>query len=125
MTQTEILIKNLAEGELVRAMKEAGMDKTTLSGLGTLFIQDMVYTAIVPGKTAAVYDWLRANGHGDLIRDYVQPSTLKVFVKDLRSKNEPLPEEVKVTVIPTVQTRAVYQTTIGNDNAKATADNED
>lgn len=44
----------------------------------------------------AFFAWLRENGHGELIKENVHPTTLKSWVKNQRKANQPIPEMVEV-----------------------------
>jgi hypothetical protein len=105
LTEVNIEIKKLSEIDLVKALEEAGLDKCTITGFGTIFVNDAFYVAVNKDKRDELYEWLKAEGHGDLIQPYVHPATLTAFARELYGENKPLPEIIKVTVIPTVRTR--------------------
>lgn len=44
----------------------------------------------------ALWQWLRESGHGDIIRETVNPMTLKAFCKERLEDGEPLPPGVNV-----------------------------
>ncbi len=98
-------IKELATVELAKLMEDAGVEKTTLAGLGTIYLSQDFFASVNKDDRPALYEWMRANGHGDIITDWVFPQTLTAFCKEMVGKNLPLPECVKAVFIPTAKTR--------------------
>jgi hypothetical protein len=84
----------LRKVKLPEAMEEAGLEKVTVTGLGTVGLRTDAYASIKSGFQAAAYQWLADNGHEDLVKEYVQPSTLKAFLKEQHANGESLPEEL-------------------------------
>ena len=76
------------------AMEDAGLESVRITGVGTVSLRTDAYASIVSGQTAAAYQWLAENGHEDLVKEYVQPSTLKAFLKEQNVNGEILPEEL-------------------------------
>lgn len=105
LTEVNIEIKKLSEIDLVKALDEAGLDKATVTGFGTIYVSDEFYASINKDKRDEFYAWLVDHGHEGLVQPYVHPGTLKAFAREQYSENKPLPEILKVTVIPTVRTR--------------------
>ena len=83
----------LRKVELPEAMEEAGLERVTIKGLGTVSLRTDAYASIKAGKTPDAYQWLSENGHSALVKEYVQPSTLKAFLKEQFGNGELLPEE--------------------------------
>ncbi len=44
-----------------------------------------------------VFTWMRANGHGGLITEVINPSTLKAWCKDQVQDGNPIPPQITVT----------------------------
>lgn len=99
-------IAQIAEQDLVNLMRETEVEKISLEGLGTVYIQDVFYASVLKDDRPALYAWLRKNKHKSLIQDWVFPQTLTAFCKEQAEKNAKLPDFVKVTVVPTARTRA-------------------
>lgn len=79
-------------------MDDEGIEKMSVEGVGTLYLTSDVYASIPAVTKRDAWEWLSDNGHGDLITETVNSSTLKAFVKDAISKGEELPEGLfKVT----------------------------
>lgn len=75
-------------------MDAAGISSANFPGIGRLTLTADLFAGIQPEQQHAAYQWLVAKGHGDLIKDYVHPSTLKAFIKELLENGESLPEEL-------------------------------
>lgn len=86
--------------ELPDTMFAAGLVAQTGKGSFTMADGQKVYLTtdmfvhIASGQRDAFYAWLRNEGHGDLVVDYVHPSTLKAFVKEQMAQGVELPEEL-------------------------------
>lgn len=75
-------------------MDSAGISSANFPGIGRLTLTADLFAGIQPEQQQAAYQWLQENGHGDLIKDYVHPSTLKAFIKELMEGGEILPEAI-------------------------------
>ena len=75
-------------------MDAAGISSANFPGIGRLTLTADLFAGIQPEQQQAAYLWLQENGHGDLIKDYVHPSTLKAFIKELMEGGEILPEAI-------------------------------
>lgn len=65
-------------------------------------IKDEIFVHTPADKTDDLKEWLNDRGHGALITEVVNGSTLKAFVSKAIKDNESYPDEiVKVTIIPT------------------------
>jgi hypothetical protein len=81
-----------------RRMEDEGIDSIKLSGIGNVMVTDDVYASIPADMAAEAMQWLNDHGHGGLVKNTVNPSTLKAFAKKMIREGEPLPEEFfKVT----------------------------
>jgi len=105
LTEVNVEIKKLSEIDLVKALEDAGLDKATVTGFGTIYVTDAFYATVNKDKREEFHKWLVDSGHEALIQPYVHPATLTAFCKEQYSENKPLPDILKVTVIPTVRTR--------------------
>lgn len=75
-------------------MDSAGISSANFPGIGRLTLTADLFAGIQPEQQQAAYFWLQQNGHGDLIKDYVHPSTLKAFIKELMEGGIILPEAI-------------------------------
>jgi len=98
-------IKALTEHELPEYMEEQDIDKVTIDGVGTLFIQQQVYANVKADNRAGLYDWLRDTGNEAMIVDWVFPQSLKAFCKDQLANGQALPEMVDAHYVPTAMLR--------------------
>lgn len=66
-----------------------------LASGGKIFINDKISAKQVDKQ--ALYNWLEANGHGDLVTVTVDTGSLKTFIKVLMKANKKTPDGVEVT----------------------------
>jgi len=76
------------------AMESAELSKVTVVGVGTISMRTDAYASIKSGMNAEAYQWLEENGHADLVKSYVQPSTMKAFLKEQFTNGEPVPDGI-------------------------------
>lgn len=75
-------------------MDEEGIDNITIEGVGRLGLTSDAYVSIKAGMKDQAWQWLSDNGHGDLITETINPSSLKAAVKQMISKAEEVPEDL-------------------------------
>lgn len=105
LTEVEKEITQISERDLAKMMLDAEVDKMSIRGRGTIYIEDVFYAYLLKENRGKFNEWLKKNGHGDLIKDYVFPATITAFAKDMVIKGEKLPDEIKTATVPTVRTR--------------------
>lgn len=82
--------------ELVKKMEDTGITNVTVEGIGRVTLVGDLYARIPAAKRTAAYEWLRDNGHGDLITETINASTLKAAVRTMLKKGEELPTDLLV-----------------------------
>lgn len=105
LKETNKRIKVLTEKDIPEAMDDRDIDKFSVQGVGTIYTQAEVYANVKKDDRPAFYEWLRESGHGEVVVDYVHPSTLKAFVKERLENGEEFPDFVGATVISTARLR--------------------
>ena len=75
-------------------MENEGINSVNLEGIGRLSTQGNIYAGIMKDKKDEAYDWLRDNGHGDLINGTVNSSSLKAFLKECMRNGEAFPDDL-------------------------------
>jgi len=79
-------------------MESMGVDNVKLTDIGRLSTRPEIYASIMPDMKEDAYDWLREEGHGDLIKGTVNAGTLKAFLKEQIREGVAFPDELfKVT----------------------------
>jgi len=58
------------------------------------YLSTRTYASPQAGQQEALYDWLRKNGYGDLVRETVYAQSLSAFVKELLGEEDELPKEL-------------------------------
>ena len=98
-------LKVLKEIELPEYMDENDLEKVTVEGVGTIYIQVQVYANVKKEDNPAFYAWLRETGNEDLITEYVFPATVKAFCKEQLENGKPVPDMVSAHKVPTAMLR--------------------
>lgn len=75
-------------------MENEGINKVDFDGIGRVATQGNIYASIIKGKKEEAYDWLRDNGHGDLINGTVNASSLKAFLKECMREGIQFPDDL-------------------------------
>ncbi|WP_373081943.1 hypothetical protein [Zhongshania sp.] len=75
-------------------LDEDGMSNVTIKGVGRWQVQGDMYVSTPKDKKEALFDWLEDNGHGSLITDTVNASTLKAFVKEQMKLGNEIPDDI-------------------------------
>ena len=79
-------------------MEEMNVKNVTFDGIGRLGLTADLYVSCPTEQKPELYKWLRANGYGGLVVDYVHPSTLKAWCKErIVESDVQLPEILSVT----------------------------
>lgn len=77
---------------LPEQMEQEGLEGFRLEGVGRITLTGDAYVKIVPGQADALFKWLRKQKLGDLIKEGINPSTLKAFAKARVEAGKSLPE---------------------------------
>jgi hypothetical protein len=82
-------------------MQDSGIRTMKIDGVGRLQLGEVFNAKIVADKQTG-YEWLRANGLGDLITETVNASSLKASLKDWLKKGKASPPEdiIEINVLP-------------------------
>jgi hypothetical protein len=84
----------LRQGTIPEAMDAMGLSSVNIPGVGRMTLTADMFTGILPDQQLAAHKWLIDNGHEDIIREYVHPSTLKAFLKEQFQSGVTLPDEI-------------------------------
>lgn len=79
---------------LPKKMEEMGIVDVRFEGVGTVSERTDAYCTTPAKNKAALYEWLNENGHGDLITDTVNASTLKAFIKEQILEGNDVPDHI-------------------------------
>lgn len=103
--EVNVRLKTLAEREIPEAMENRNINKFSVPGVGTIYIQADVRSSVLKDDRERFYQWLRENGHAEVVQDYVFPQTLNAFVKERLENGETFPEFLKTTVVEVARLR--------------------
>ena len=82
----------LRNGIVPERMEEAGVQKMTIKGVGTLYLTNDMSVSIKPGMKEDVFNYFRDLDMADLIKEGIDPKTLKAQLKKLFSSGSIVPE---------------------------------
>ena len=98
-------LKQIATVDLPTLMEDNECPKFSISGIGTIFLNQEIYASVLKDDRPRLYEWLRETGQGDLVEDWVFPGRLTAFAKEQLNEGKQLPDFVKATFIPTARLR--------------------
>jgi hypothetical protein len=75
-------------------MIDFGTTSMNIKGVGRLTISGDMWAGIQKGMTLEMHQWLKNNGAEDLIKDSVNPSTMKAYIKEQHAAGVNLPPEL-------------------------------
>lgn len=83
---------------LPEKMDNEDVSNVTIVGVGRVTVLGDIYFSIPAESREDTYNWLRKNGHGDLIQETVNSSSGKSWAKEMIKKGLPLPQDLfKIT----------------------------
>lgn len=98
-------LKKIETELLPQAMEENEIEKFTVDGVGSIYTQMKVYAYITKENEPLFHAWLRDQGHGELIKEYVFPATLSAFAKEQLEQGNDLPDWFKAAKVETAMLR--------------------
>lgn len=89
------------------ALENEGIEKLTLAGVGTVYLQDDCYVSINSERKEEAYQWLDDEGNGDLIKPSINASSLSALIKKKLKNGDEVPADL---IKMTPYTKAVIKT---------------
>lgn len=83
----------LREGKLPEIMESQELEGLRVEGVGRVHLQSDVRISVKADSKVEAYEWLDDNGHGGLITQTVNASSLKAFYKGELKKGNELPAD--------------------------------
>ncbi len=100
------------EQELVNAMITEEMQNFVRGGQ-MFYLTTKVYANAVPERKPELFQWLKANGYGDMVQETVHSQTLAAFIREQLEEAEELPPDLQPLV------NVFEKTTVGLRKAPA------
>lgn len=85
---------NIRKVQIPDKMAEAGVESVRLKGIGTISLRADAYCSVRGGMLEELQQWLVEQGAGELIKETVNSSTLKAFIKERFEQGEEIPDEL-------------------------------
>ncbi len=80
---------------LPEKIENSGLDSpVNVTGVGKISLRAEIFASIRSERKEEAKDWLVSNGHEALIKETVNASTLKAFVKEQLENGEEIPDEL-------------------------------
>jgi len=89
-------LRMLAEEVLCAQMEAVGIESFKTSR-GTFYTRSDFYASIPPDNRPVIFEWLRDNDLGSLIKETVNSRTLSATIKEMMAEGETVPAEINVT----------------------------
>lgn len=100
--------RELGEKTLPEAMQSLGLNNLGLEDGSSINLQDIISASINDENREAAHDWLRKNGHGDIIKNEV----VIQFGKEEDEKASYLYEELQARKMQVLQQEKVHPSTL-------------
>ena len=81
-------------------MEEFGTSSMNIRGLGRLTISTDAYITTVKGQKPVLFKWFKDNGFTELLKEDVNPSTLKAWYKEQLAEGNDVPDDDIVNFVP-------------------------
>lgn len=91
-TTLQVKFDHLRKFRIPEMMEDMGQETTKLKDVGVISLRPEMYASIPKGMLKEAYAWLEENGHGDIVKETINSSTLKAFIKEQIKEGETLPE---------------------------------
>lgn len=89
--------KSELEGTTIpQMMEDAEIDKMSIQGVGTLYLEQKVHVSILKADSEKFFAFLTERGEDSIITRSVHHKTLSAWGKEMLAKQLPLPEYLKV-----------------------------
>lgn len=75
-------------------MEEEGIETVRIEGVGRLQTKSDIHCNCPAANREALQDWLVDHGHGSLISQSVNASTLKAFIREQMKEGNPVPDDL-------------------------------
>ena len=95
--ETKEKVDHLSKVTIPEILEAMGAESAKVPGVGTVFLQNKVFAYVRAEDRDRFHDWLRENGHDDLIKETVYPATLTAFAKEQLEQGTALPEFVQAS----------------------------
>lgn len=81
-------------------MDEEGVERVSYDGIGRVSLTADIRVATLAAAKPKLFSWLKKNRLGDLLREDINPSTLKSWIKQRMKDGKALPPDDLVKVTP-------------------------
>lgn len=97
LSNTKQLLEHLKTVRLPRMLTDMGLSSARLASGRGIAIDKKLFVSCLAGDKPALIDWLKENGEGGIVKEEVNPQTLKSWAKDRIENMQEVPEVVRIT----------------------------
>ena len=94
VSEIQKVFDDLRKRAIPNKMEDMGIESAKITGVGRLSLRGEAYAGFVKETKEDAMTWLEDNGHGDLIKEDVNASTLKAFLKEQIRNGEVIPDNL-------------------------------
>lgn len=73
-----------------------GVQNFKLAGVGTFYVKNVARISTPEHSQPALCAWMKANGHGGLVKEAVHHKTLESWVAEQRELQQPMPDIISI-----------------------------
>jgi uncharacterized radical SAM superfamily Fe-S cluster-containing enzyme len=97
------MVHAIATKSIPPLLENLETDEFNVPDVARVELRQEVYVHVNKDDTQKFHDWLKTEGHGDLVIPYVFPATLKAFAGEQLAQNVALPDFMHTAFVPTAK----------------------
>lgn len=97
--------EHLEKQVIPELMDDLEITKLKIEGIGTMYLQSDLYYNVLAADREKAYNWLREEGHGDIISETVPYQTMRSFLKERMEEGDTIPDVFNVKPIQVAKLR--------------------
>lgn len=89
----ELYHQHIAINVVPERMDDEGIETSRFAGIGRLQVKADIRCSVLKENRENLQQWMKDNGHGSLVAESINASTLKAWVKEQKEKDKEIPED--------------------------------
>jgi len=94
VSEIQKVFDDLRKRAIPDKMEEMGIENAKITGVGRIALRAEAYAGFAKEMKEDAIQWLEQNGHSDLVKEDVNASTLKAFLKEQIRNGEVVPDNL-------------------------------
>ncbi len=87
------------KNQLLEEMDTLKLQNFRMADIGLVYVHVSPKIGLLKADKPEVYAWLKANGHGSIVKEEVNPRTFQAFCKSLKEEGLELPPKVTEFIV--------------------------